>query len=109
DPGSAFDRAFLKAAGMRMTSAQAARLRLRQKSGLDDLVGELTALSKRISTADRARLDAHLTSVRKLEDQLARADMMTTPNACVPPARSNIGAGVAVARNVGGIETNNSA
>jgi hypothetical protein len=109
DPGSAFDRAFMKAAGAGMTSAALARTRARQKSALDDLAGELARLDTRISAADKTRLDAHLTSVRKLEDQLARADMMTMPSTCVPPTRSSIGAGVAVQRNNGGIETNNSA
>jgi hypothetical protein len=108
DPGSAFDRAFMSVGSNPggANAAQLARARLRKKSVLDELVGEVTELETRISAADRARLDAHLTGLRKLEDQIARADNGTAVS-CTLPMRSALGPGISVQRNNGGIETNN--
>jgi len=107
DPGSAFDRAFMNVGNRPtgMTADQVARARQKKKSALDDLVGEVAWLQTRISSADRARLDSHLTSLRKLEEQIARADT-TGMVSCTLPTRSGIGAGVSVQRNNGGVETN---
>lgn len=46
------------------------RLRARRRSVLDSVQSQLTTLQRRVSTADKARLDEHLTLVRALEKRL---------------------------------------
>lgn len=46
------------------------KLRLRRRSVLDAVQGQLSTLKKQVSTSDQARLDAHLTLVRELEQRL---------------------------------------
>jgi hypothetical protein len=70
DPGVAFDRLF---AGLDATaSAAEIEQRLRQSSSLLDYVlADATALSRRLGTTDRRKLDEHMTGVRELEMRLA--------------------------------------
>ena len=51
---------------------EAARLKLREArlSVLDSAVGDLNALSSRMTSSDRAKMDQHLTSLRELEHQI---------------------------------------
>jgi hypothetical protein len=62
------------------------RLGLR-RSVLDAVTGDLESLQQRLGSADRARLDQHLTGVRELETRLARLQE-DPPNleACARPA-----------------------
>lgn len=52
-------------------SADLARRLAMKRSALDLLKSELTALQGKVSTADKARLDQHATSLRDIERQLA--------------------------------------
>jgi len=59
-----------------------------RRSVLDAVGEDLVALEKRVSTADRARLDQHLTGIRELEERLARLEE-DPPNleACSRPGK----------------------
>ena len=46
------------------------RMRARRRSVLDAVLGQFNAVSARVSVADRARLDAHATSIREIERRL---------------------------------------
>ena len=81
----------------------------KERAGRRYITAEFTRLNARLGTTDRARLDAHLTAVRALEDRIARSEALTSGLHCTPPMKHAIGAGVAVQRNVGGMETNNNA
>jgi hypothetical protein len=58
------------------------RIRARRKSVLDSVQNQVVNLQKKISTADKARLDQHLTLVRELEKRLTMlpAGTCTKPN-----------------------------
>jgi Protein of unknown function (DUF1552) len=109
DPGPTFDRIFMNVQPGSGNAAQLAAARMRQKSALDDLVGEITSLQSQLGSGDKMRLDAHLTAVRQLEDQLTRAATLPTAKNCMPPTRVDLGPGVSVTRNNGGMELNYSA
>lgn len=68
DPRAVFDRLFTQAG---TDPAQVALRRRRRKSVLDFVGDQLAQVEKKVSQADRVRLDAHLTSVRELETRLA--------------------------------------
>jgi hypothetical protein len=77
DPWQIFSRMFASAG---MTDAQLARLLADRKSVLDFVKDDITKLESRFTSADRARLDAHLTSVQRIEQQLtAGTQMCATP------------------------------
>lgn len=78
-PDLAFDRLFSGVAG---SIEAAAQLRAERRSVIDLMKGELGRLRPQLPTGDRARLDAHLDGVRKLELELAA---MTT--SCAVPTR----------------------
>lgn len=81
DPYHLFDRLFASAA---MPSPQLDLLRLRRQSILDFLGKDLTAFSQRLGTEDKAKVEAHLASIRDLEMQLQQA--ATTPAvSCTKP------------------------
>lgn len=62
-----------------------ARLRAQQKSVLDLVLGEYTAVAKKVAADDRQKLDAHLTSLREVEQRMAKiAQTSTTGGACGP-------------------------
>jgi hypothetical protein len=78
-PRTAFDRIF----GNVMTGGDAAaseRLRAEEKSVLDFVVGDLNALKAKAPTSQLPKLEAHLESVRALEQQLS-----SSPISCAVP------------------------
>ncbi len=66
-PRAAFDRLFTQPG---TDPAQVALRRSRRKSVLDFVRDQLGAVEKTVSSSDRVRLDAHLSSVRELEHRL---------------------------------------
>ena len=108
DPGAAFDRIFGNVASSTVAD-QRARIRQRQKSALDDITAEFTRLNARLGTTDRARLDAHLTAVRALEDRIARSEALTSGLHCTPPMKHAIGTAWRCSATSAGCETNNNA
>jgi hypothetical protein len=76
DPKRLFDKLFASAT---MPSADLAKIRDKRKSVLDFVGGELTGFSQRMGTEDKAKIDAHLESIRQLEKQLAASAMVCTP------------------------------
>jgi len=50
--------------------AELVRIRARRRSVLDAVLGQFNAVSTRVGAADRARLDAHATSIRTIETRL---------------------------------------
>jgi hypothetical protein len=77
DPWQIYMRMFATAG---MTDAQLARTMADRQSVLDFLKDDLSKLQTRFSGADRARLDAHLTGLRTVEQQ-----MKTGTQACATP------------------------
>ena len=76
--------------GASMTPQQANTLLLRRKSVLDHVTTELTAFQARVGADDKAKVQAHLDSVRQLETELSAT---TTPPAagCMPPPNTPAG------------------
>jgi hypothetical protein len=66
-------------------SPQALAALARNKSVLDHVMGEATALSMRVGSVDRARLDEHLTGLREVERVLTSAPPPTLAG-CSPAA-----------------------
>ena len=85
DPKAAFKRVF---GGFVVSDDSAAKKAAadalaQKKSVLDFAATELSTMSPRLSTADRAKLDAHASAIRDLE---ARLSLATVPKAsCAPP------------------------
>jgi hypothetical protein len=67
NPWKAFDRLI---GDIGKTTEELAQLRSERRSVLDVLDAELTALSTKIGTADKKKIDAHLTAVREIEQRL---------------------------------------
>lgn len=82
DPAGVYARVF---SDLHTDPAELARLRRRRKSMLDGVAGQFTRLSGRVSTADRQRLDAHLTTVREIETRLT-TDLVVNNPACRDPS-----------------------
>lgn len=61
-----------------------ARMRARQSSILDGVSAQYARMASQVSVADRARLDAHLTSVRELEQRLTSTAPARGPS-CADP------------------------
>jgi Protein of unknown function (DUF1552) len=78
-PDLAFDRLFSGVAG---GIQAAAKVRAERRSVIDIVRGELNRLRAQLPSGDRARLDAHLQGVRKLENELQALD-----SSCVVPTR----------------------
>jgi hypothetical protein len=68
-----------------------ARLRKRRKSILDGVGTQFTRLSGRLGSADRQRLDAHLTAVREVESRLT-TDLVVSNPSCHDPTVSPVSA-----------------
>jgi Protein of unknown function (DUF1552) len=68
-------------AGATMPASQVSALSVRRKSVLDYLTGELTGFAARRGTDDRAKISAHLDSIRQLETSLSATTMGAT---CMP-------------------------
>ncbi len=78
DPLQMYTRIFANA---NLSSADLQKLIADKKSVLDFLAADIGRLETRVSSEDKARLDAHLTSIRSVEQQLTA----TVPS-CTPPA-----------------------
>jgi len=72
DPKRLFDKLFASSA---MSAEDVAKVRARKKSVLDYVSGELSGFSQRMGTEDKAKIDAHLESIRQLEIQLTASGM----------------------------------
>ncbi|MEA2701254.1 MAG: hypothetical protein QOI66_5525 [Myxococcales bacterium] len=77
DPWAMFTRMFANAD---LSSTQLKLLMAQRKSIIDFLKDDISHLKARISNSDKARLDAHLTGVAGLEQELNNA-----ANSCTPP------------------------
>jgi hypothetical protein len=76
DPLQVYTRLF---ANSNLSSSELARLVADRKTVLDFVSSDLQTLQTKLSAADKARLDAHLTGIRSLEQQLSNAAMSCTP------------------------------
>jgi len=84
-PSALFDLLFMNgAAGMPQNTMAADNLRTLRKSILDGVSSRFTALRARVGTDDKARLDAHLQSIRQVETQVLA---MQPQAACTIPTR----------------------
>ncbi len=78
DPTQMYARMF---ANSSLTASQLQQLLVDRKSVLDFLQSDISTLQTRLTAADKARLDAHLTGIRTMEQQLTNA-----ASACQTPA-----------------------
>ncbi len=85
DPQKAFDRIFGQVTGDQVAVARQRALRT---SVLDNVTGELDALSMKLSTADKQKVQAHAAALRDLEMRLLKD--VTTGGSCVPPTRPDV-------------------
>ncbi|HKP61745.1 MAG TPA: DUF1552 domain-containing protein [Polyangiales bacterium] len=76
DPWQMYNRLF---ADSQRSEAELARNLAEQRSVLDFLKDDISKLETRFAGADRARLDAHLTGLRSLEERLNGAATSCTP------------------------------
>jgi hypothetical protein len=76
DPFAMYKRIFADAD---LTSTQLAQALAERRSVLDFLKADLARLSARVTPADKARLDAHLSGIRTLEQQLSSVSSQCTP------------------------------
>jgi len=76
DPWQMYTRIFANAD---LSDTQLAQLLAERKSVLDFLSADITTLKTRVASEDKARLDAHLTSIRSLEQELSSTPMSCTP------------------------------
>src|SRR5258708_30375015 len=70
---------------MPQNAAAADAWRMRRKSVLDRVMGRFTTLRARVGTDDKLRLDAHLSSIREVENQVLATQPQTA--GCMVPAR----------------------
>jgi hypothetical protein len=77
NPWSAYDRLI---GDIGKSTEELAAIRAERRSVLDVLGGELTSLQGKVSAADKAKIDAHLTAVREIEMRL-----QSSPIACEGP------------------------
>ena len=85
DPWQMYSRIFANAD---LSQTQLAQLLAERKSVLDFLSADISTLKTRVASEDAARLDAHLTSIRSLEQELS-----STPTNCTPltmPAKIDV-------------------
>jgi uncharacterized protein DUF1552 len=91
DPASVYARVF---SDLHTDPAVLARLRKRRQSILDGVGAQFSRTSARLGSADRQKLDAHLTAVREIETRLT-TDLVVSNPSCHDPtitpvsARSN--------------------
>src|SRR5260221_14740691 len=82
DPSQRYTQMF---ANSKLSATQLQQLMADRKSVLDFLQSDIGALETRLTAADKARLDAHLTQIRTMEKQLTNATAASkTPT---PPAK----------------------
>jgi hypothetical protein len=82
DPVQMYGRMF---ANSTLSSTQLTRLLAERKSVLDFLQSDIGILESRMSTDDQSRLDAHLTGIRSMEQQLS-SSVATCAAPTAPPA-----------------------
>jgi hypothetical protein len=82
-PLSAYTTVFGAAMPMGSGSGSAQALLARRKSILDTITGEITGLKTTLGTNESAKLDAHLDSIRQLENKLQSAG---TSGGCTTPS-----------------------
>jgi hypothetical protein len=78
DPLQMYSRMFSNSS---LSSSQLTKLLAERKSVLDFLQSDIGVLEGRLSAGDKTRLDAHLTGIRSMEQQLS-----TSASSCTPPA-----------------------
>jgi hypothetical protein len=88
DPASVYARVF---SDLHTDPAVLARLRHRRQSILDGVGAQFTRTSARLGSADRQRLDAHLTAVREIETRLT-TDLVVNNPSCHDPTISPVSA-----------------
>jgi hypothetical protein len=92
DPAKAFEQLF--GGDIDTGSEEQARLALRRKSVLDTALGDFDSRRAKLSSSDRARLDAHAESIRELERSLTGSGTACTK----PTAPAEISAETAIDR-----------
>jgi hypothetical protein len=88
DPYRLFSTLF---AGANITPAQIDTLRLRRKSVLDHVIGELGTFQTRIGSDDNKKVQAHLDSIRNIEGQLVAGATAAPGAGCAPPPNTPAG------------------
>ena len=88
DPASVYARVF---ADLHTDPAVLARLRRRRKSILDGVGAQFSRTSARLGSADRQRLDAHLTAVREIETRLTTDLVVNNPSCHDPTHHARVG------------------
>jgi hypothetical protein len=78
DPTQMYTRLF---ANSNLSKSQLSQLLVERKSVLDFLQSDIGVLETRLTSDDKARLDAHLTGIRSMEQQLT-----SSASACTPPS-----------------------
>jgi hypothetical protein len=79
DPVQMYTRMFANA---NLSASQLSQLLADRKSVLDFVTSDITALESRFTSDDKARLDAHLTGIRTMEQQLSASGVV-----CMPPTK----------------------
>jgi hypothetical protein len=97
DPTVAFSTLF---ANVGMSASTVALQASRRKSVLDEVTGELSALSASLSGTDRTKVENHLTMIRQIETQLS----VTTSAGCTKPTQPTLTATPSVMFNASGME-----
>jgi hypothetical protein len=101
DPSVAYADLF---ANVGMSSANVAVQTSRRKSVLDEVSGELRALSASLSNADKRKIDAHLTQLQQIETGLMALGPGSTVSGCAKPTAPTLGASAPVMINASGME-----
>jgi hypothetical protein len=86
-PNSAFNTVFGNVTASTGTTPDAALKR--RKSILDLVSGEINSVRARVGTAEQAKLDSHLDSIRALENKLAQSSMTGGASCKVPTKPSD--------------------
>jgi hypothetical protein len=90
DPKSVFNRLFTGTTTTTMPD-QATKLANVRKSVLDAVLTDGAALQKKLGSADKQRLEQHLTSIRGIEARLVTTPPTTTPTMCTSPTAPTTG------------------
>lgn len=85
-PAAAYNALFINNGASAMSSAQLTKVLTRRKSVIDLNIAQIAALQSRIGASEKLKLQAHLDSLRDLENQLAQ----TSTGICNPMAPPNL-------------------
>lgn len=99
DPRAVFERLF-GAIDARRDREREARDRRRRRSLLDFVREDAAALRRQLGAEDRAKLDQYLTSVREVEERIARAEAQREGDPAVDPPEGLSGQKVAYREGV---------